>query len=297
MIEPIGRMRLAWAAILLCAGIQVATAACSLSAQDLAGNSGADSAPVTVPFDPARWALEWADEFTGGPAPDLRTWSYEAGYVRNKEEQFYTTDRRENARVENGRLVIEARRDGFEGHKTTSASLHTSSKRSLLYGRIEVRAKIPTGRGTWPAIWTLGENRREVGWPRCGEIDIMENVGFAPAIIHANIHTGTYNHTRGTGKGNRIDAGRPWDAFHTYAVEWWPDRLEFFLDDTRYFVFRKEAADDGVWPFDKPQYLILNLAIGGAWGGQKGVDDGIFPARYEIEYVRYFKATSASAAR
>jgi beta-glucanase (GH16 family) len=280
-----------WAAVVVVAGLSVVTAARGLPAQGLGGAPGPDGTPVVVPFDPAKWALEWADEFADGPAPDAKTWSYEVGYVRNKEEQFYTNDRRENARIENGKLVIEARRDGFEGRHTTSASLHTLGKRSLLFGRIEVRARIPTGRGAWPAVWTLGENRREVGWPRCGEIDIMENVGFAPGIIHANIHTGTYNHTRGTGKGNRIDAGRPWDAFHTYAVEWWPDRLEFFFDDTRYFVFRKEAADDGVWPFDKPQYLILNLAIGGAWGGQKGVDDTIFPVRYEIEYVRYFRAT------
>ena len=290
-------LRRIWArrtSIAVLAGAAAATMALGAAPrQDLAGSS--DSTPLTVPFDPARWTLEWADEFEDGTAPDPRSWSYEAGYVRNKEEQFYTTDRRENARIENGRLVIEARRDGFEGHKTTSASLHTWGKRSLQYGRIEVRAQIPTGRGAWPAIWTLGENRRDVGWPRCGEIDIMENVGFAPGVIHANVHTGAYNHTRGTGKGNRIDADRPWEAFHTYAVEWWPDRLEFFFDDTRYFVFRKERDDDSVWPFDKPQYLILNLAIGGAWGGQKGVDDGIFPARYEIEYVRYFKAASAAA--
>jgi beta-glucanase (GH16 family) len=261
--------------------------------QSLPGSS--ETTPVTVPFEPSRWILQWADEFDGGPAPDPRIWSYEVGYVRNKEEQFYTSDRRDNARVENGRLMIEARRDGFEGHPITSASLHTAGKRPLRYGRIEVRAKIPTGRGTWPAIWTLGENRRDVGWPRCGEIDIMENVGFAPGVIHANIHTAAYNHTRGTGRGSHIDAGRPWDAFHVYAVEWWPDRLEFFLDDTRYFVYRKERDDEAVWPFDQPHYLILNLAIGGAWGGQKGVDPGIFPVTYEIDYVRYFTASSGSA--
>ena len=272
--------------VLAVAVLVLAAAMSGASAQDLAGAS--DSTPRQVSFDPSRWALSWADEFDGGPAPDPRNWSYEVGYVRNKEEQFYTNDRRENARVENGRLIIEARRDGFEGHAISSASLHTWGKRSLHYGRIEVRAKIPTGRGTWPAIWTLGENRKDVGWPRAGEIDIMENVGFAPGVIHANVHTAAYNHTRGTGKGSRIDAGRPWDAFHTYAVEWWPDRLEFFFNDTRYFVFRKETGDESVWPFDKPQYLILNLAIGGAWGGQKGVDPDIFPVRHEIEYVRYY---------
>jgi len=261
----------------------------SVGTQDLAGKSEAN-AVTRVPFDRSKWDLVWADEFDKGPAPDEKSWSYETGYVRNKESQFYTENRRENARVEGGKLVIEARKDNFEGKPITSASLHTRGKRPMLYGRIEVRAKIPTGRGTWPAIWTLGENIRQVGWPKCGEIDIMENVGFDPQVIHANIHTGTYNHMIGTGKGNRIDAGKPWEGFHVYAVEWWPDRMEFFMNETRYFVFRKEKDDDGVWPFDKPQYLILNLAIGGAWGGSKGVDESILPLKYEIDYVRYYKA-------
>jgi len=278
-------MRLAEVSILVAVMVGVTSG----HARDQGRAGTGEPARITVPFDPGKWKLEWADEFENGPAPDPRFWSYEVGYVRNKEEQYYTGNRRENSRIENGRLVIEARRDGFEGHTTTSASLHTLGKRSLLYGRIEVRAKIPTGRGTWPAAWTLGENRQQVGWPRCGEIDIIENVGFAPERVHANVHTAAYNHAIKTGKGASIDVGQPWDAFHTYAVEWWPDRLEFFFDETRYFVYRKEREDDSVWPFDKPQYLILNLAVGGAWGGQEGVDAAIFPARYEIEYVRYFK--------
>jgi beta-glucanase (GH16 family) len=278
------------ASILLAAflgGSLYATSAYSANEQDFGGQS--DSKLVRIVFEAKKWKLEWADEFSKGSVPDGMNWSYESGYLRNNEAQFYTRDRRENARIENGKLVIEARKDGFEGHKITSASLHTNRKRSLLYGRIEVRAKIPTGRGTWPAIWTLGENISKVGWPKCGEIDIMENVGFDPQAIHANVHTGAYNHSIGTGKGNRIDAGKPWEGFHTYAVEWWPDRMEFFFDDLRYFVFRKEKDDDGVWPYDKPQYLILNLAIGGAWGGSKGVDESIFPLRFEIDYVRYYK--------
>jgi len=267
----------------------IGIATLGLGAQDLAGKSESN-AITRVPFDRSKWDLVWADEFDKGPAPDEKNWSYETGYIRNSEAQFYTRDRRENARVESGKLVIEARKDNFDGKPISSASLHTRGKRPMLYGRIEVRAKIPTGRGTWPAIWTLGENIRQVGWPKCGEIDIMENVGFDPQIIHANIHTGTYNHMIGTGKGNRIDAGKPWEKFHVYAVEWWPDRMEFFMDETRYLVFKKEMEDDGVWPFDKPQYLILNLAIGGAWGGSKGVDESILPLKYEIDYVRYYKA-------
>lgn len=259
-----------------------------LSPQDLGGKS--DSVAVKLPFVPQNWALVWADEFSKGPSPDPDSWAYEKGYVRNGEAQYYTSDRRENARVENGKLVIEARKDNFEGHSITSASLNTSGKRSFLYGRIEVRAKIPTGRGTWPAIWMLGEDRTKLGWPKCGEIDIMENVGFDPKTVHANIHTGAYNHMIGTGKGNRIDGGEPWRDFHVYAVDWYPDRMEFFYDDTRYFVFRKEKDDYMVWPYDRPHYLLLNLAIGGSWGGAKGVDESILPLRYEIDYVRYYKS-------
>ena len=255
--------------------------------QDLGGKS--DSAVVKQRFQPAKWTLEWADEFNKGTAPDPKNWSYEKGYLRNGEAQYYTDNRRENARIERGRLVLEARKDDWEGKKITSASLVTAGKKPFLYGRIEARAKIPTGLGTWPAIWMLGENIGKVGWPKCGEIDILENVGFDPRKVHANIHVDAYNHTKGTGKGNRIDVGEPWAAFHVYAVEWYPDRLEFFYDDTRYFVFRKERDDESVWPFAKPHYLILNLAIGGAWGGQKGVDESLLPHRFEIDYVRYYK--------
>lgn len=263
--------------------------AATMPPQDgLAGTS--DTKPTVVRFDPKRWKLDWADEFDKGPRPNPAIWSYEEGYIRNGEAQYYTVDRRENARVENGRLVIEARLDNWNGHKITSASLHTSGKKPILYGRIEVKAKIPTGRGTWPAIWTLGENIRRVGWPKCGEIDILENVGWDPNTIHANIHTEAYNHMKGNGKGNRIQAKRPWERFHVYAVEWYPDRLEFFFDDTRYFVYRNEGTGEATWPFDKPQYLILNLAIGGSWGGARGIDESLFPHRYEIEYVRVYKA-------
>jgi beta-glucanase (GH16 family) len=268
--------------------ITVAGLAVLMGTQDLGGKSS--SAIVKQPFQPERWSLDWADEFDRGVAPDPKFWSHEKGFIRNNEAQFYTEGRRENARIENGRLVIEARKDNWEGNKITSASLVTRGKKPFLYGRIEARAKIPTGRGTWPAIWTLGENVGKVGWPKCGEIDILENVGFDPKKVHANIHVDAYNHMRGTGKGNRMDVGEPWKSFHVYAIEWHPDRIEFFFDDLRYFVFRKEKSEDSVWPFDKPQYLILNLAIGGAWGGQQGIDESLLPHRFEIDYVRHYKA-------
>jgi beta-glucanase (GH16 family) len=256
------------------------------SASGLAGTS--DTKHERVPFDPSRWSLVWADEFDQPGAPDGTVWTPEHGYLRNGEKQFYT-DRPENARVEGGNLVIEARRDNWEDKPITSASLRSIGKKSFLYGRITVRAKIPTGRGTWPAIWTLGENIQEAGWPACGEIDILENVGYDPQKIHANIHCKAYNHMIHTGKGNKLTAEAPWTQFHEYSIEWYEDRIEFFFDDTRYFIYRKESDDPAVWPFAQPQYLILNLAIGGGWGGQKGIDDTLFPHRFEIDYVRYYK--------
>ncbi len=259
-----------------------------------------------APLRAADWRLVWSDEFNTAGAPDPAKWGYEEGFVRNREAQYFTRARLENARVAGGLLIIEARREPFpnaayqEGSKDwrrrsphaayTSASLVTEGKAAWRYGRIEVRAKLPTGRGTWPAIWMLGGNRKEAGWPKCGEIDIMENVGFDPDVIHANIHTESYNHVRNTHKGARLTIPRPYDSFHVYALEWFEDRMDFFVDDQMYFTFVNEKTGVDAWPFDQPFYLILNVAIGGSWGGQKGIDDAIFPQRMEVDYVRVYQA-------
>lgn len=247
------------------------------------GGGQSPQTPTTV----SGGTLVWSDEFDGTGLPDGTRWDYEVGVVRNNERQYYTRSRLQNARVEDGSLVIEAHKEPYEGAAYTSASL--TSRQSWTYGRIEVRAKLPKGRGTWPAIWTLGTNIRNVGWPACGEIDIMEHVGFDPGRIHANIHTTAYNHVRRTNKGNSIVVPRPDEEFHVYSVVWTPDAIEASVDGQRYFTFAKESGGDAVWPFDKPQYLILNLAIGGNWGGQQGIDDGAFPTRYVIDYVRVFR--------
>jgi len=236
-----------------------------------------------------KWELVWADEFNNEGLADQSKWDYEVGFIRNRERQYYTKARIENARAEDGTLIIESRKEKYEDGEYTSASLHTWHKAEWLYGRIEVRAKLPTGKGMWPAIWMLGTNRDTVGWPACGEIDIMENVGFDPDTICANIHTKAYNHVQGTGKGSKIKAEKPYEQYHVYAIEWYEDRIDFFLDDQKYFTFKNEGKGNDVWPYDKPHYLILNAAIGGSWGGQKGIDDAIFPQRYFIDYVRFFK--------
>ena len=236
------------------------------------------------------WVLVWEDQFDVPGLPDSEIWDYEEGYVRNREAQYYTRARAENARVENGNLIIEARKDNWKDNPITSASLNTYGKKSILYGRVEVRAKLPSGRGTWPAIWMLGDNHNTgVRWPDCGEIDIMENVGFDPDVIHANIHTKAYNHVKGTNKGNKITIEKPNDDFHIYAIEWFDDHIDFFVDDSLYFSFENEQTGFETWPFDQPHYLLINFAVGGGWGGQKGIDESIFPQKYYIDYVKVFQ--------
>ena len=260
----------------------------------------------------AEWKLVWSDEFDTAGLPDPAKWNYETGWIRNNEQQFYTRERQENARVADGLLIIEARKEKFKnptfntnatntarGRRNrefadyTSASLTTRGKAGWTYGRMEVRAKLPSGRGTWPAIWTLGTNS-QAGWPACGEIDIMEFVGSDPGTVHANIHTRKYNHVQKTGKGSQIKIADASDAFHVYALEWTPDRLDFFVDDQKYFTFRNEGTGAEAWPYDHDQYLILNLAIGGSWGGAKGIEDSIFPQRFYIDYVRVYQGSSSA---
>jgi beta-glucanase (GH16 family) len=253
-----------------------------------AGNGPPATPPPAAPPAGSR-TLVWADEFDRPGPPDPTKWDYEEGLVRNNEAQYYTRGRLENARVEDGRLVIEARKERFGPAEYTSASLTTRNRGHFLYGRVEVRAQLPRGRGMWPAIWMLGVDIDEVGWPRCGEIDIMENVGFEPEKIHGTIHTDAYNHVKGTHKGGVVDVPGVYGSFHLYAVEWERDRIDFFVDERPYFAFRKEGGDPAVWPFDRPQYLILNVAVGGSWGGQQGIDDGIFPQRMLVDYVRVYR--------
>ncbi len=253
-------------------------------------------------------AMVWADEFEKEGLPDTALWNYEAGFIRNEEQQYYTKKRLENARIENGFLIIEAVKEKFrnpdfdpsaEGRgswkKTreyaeyTSASLVTLGKASWLYGRMEVKARLPGGKGVWPAIWTLGTNIETAGWPACGELDIMEFVGFDPQTIHANVHTRQYNHMLKNNKGARLKVDDPSGAFHVYAMEWYEDHIDFFVDDTKYLTYQNEGKGNDVWPFDKSQYLILNLAVGGSWGGQKGIDESIFPQKFIIDYVRVYR--------
>jgi beta-glucanase (GH16 family) len=238
--------------------------------------------------DPA-WRLLWQDDFDGTGAPDAARWTYEKGRVRNNESQYYTVDRRENARQDRGQLVITARREAWEGAVCTSASLTTEGRFGFKYGKVEVRAKLPTGRGTWPALWMLGENFRKVGWPLCGEIDIMEHVGFDPDRLHFTVHTKAFNHVKKTAVGRAVSLANPHADFHRFGLIWTPERIEWFLDGRKVHEFANDGLGVTHWPFDAPHYLLINLAIGGDWGGQKGIDEAIFPVEYRIDYVRVWQ--------
>jgi rhamnogalacturonyl hydrolase YesR len=248
-------------------------------------------------------ALVWSDEFDYKGLPDPKKWGYEDGFIRNQEPQYYTLRRLENARVDSGMLIIEARKETYgnahyqpggnnpEKAEYTSASLVTQGKASWKYGRIEVRAKVPGGAGSWPAIWLLGADREIVKWPFCGEVDIMEYLGKDPNKVYGTVHyadaKGKYAH-----QGEAPTVAAPADGFHTYALDWYPDRLEFYYDSLKYFVFDISKADQGQGKeniFQKPFYLLLNLALGhqGSWAGP--VDQATLPMRYYIDYVRVYQ--------
>jgi len=189
--------------------------------------------------------------------------------------------------VEKGNLVIEARKENWEGSKYTSARLLTRGKFAFKYGTIEVKAKLPKGRGTWPAIWMLSEDLKK--WPNDGEIDIMEHVGYHQGFIHASIHTKNYNHLMATQKTDTLKVEDASEKFHVYKADWTPEKIDFYIDDKKFFSYENEAKTYETWPFDKPYFIILNLAIGGMWGGKEGIDDTIFPQKYYIDYVRFYK--------
>jgi beta-glucanase (GH16 family) len=227
----------------------------------------------------------WSDEFDYSGTPDTAKWNYDLGDGcpnvcgwGNNEAQFYTHDLK-NVRVENGHLIIEAHRDSLGGKAYTSARIVSKHKGDWLYGRIEVRAKLPKGVGTWPAIWMLS-----------GEIDIMEHVGYDPGVVHGTIHTEAYNHVKQTQKEGKITVPDCMDAFHVYAIDWTKDKIDFFVDDSLYHTVNRDPNDDYKgWPFDQRFHLIMNIAVGGNWGGQKGIDDSIWPQRMEVDYVRVYQ--------
>lgn len=240
--------------------------------------------------------LVWSDEFEVGGTPDSSKWDYDLGDGcpdncgwGNNELQYYTGDPK-NVRVADGKLIIEARKDSIGGKGFTSTKLITRGREDWLYGRLEIRARLPRGKGTWPAIWMLPSEWKYGGWPASGEIDIMEHVGFDPGVIHGTIHTEAYNHMLGTQKEGKITVADAQENYHVYSVDWSEDKMEFFVDDKLYHTVTRDPKDDYKgWPFDQKFYLILNIAVGGNWGGEQGVDPDIWPQQMEIDYVRVYK--------
>ena len=248
----------------------------------------------------SQWELVWADEFDSEEIDESK-WNklrWRPGWVNNEQQAY--TDRDINLYLDDGNLVIQGLIEpGYYGtdytgtaynSDYTSGRMNTDDKVSWTYGRFDIRAKLPNGKGSWPAIWMLGENISTVGWPNCGEIDIVEHVGFDDGRIHASIHTEDYNHMNNTQKSGSTFIETATDSFHIYSLEWSPTYLRYLIDNESYFfVYNGSNGDVAKWPFDEPQYIILNLAIGGDWGGIQGIDPSAFPMKMLVDYVRVYK--------
>jgi beta-glucanase (GH16 family) len=237
------------------------------------------------------WKLVWSDEFNYKGLPDDKKWGYDVGGSGwgNNELQFYTEKDTSTAFVSNGLLTISANKTTKENKDYTSARLVTKTKGEWLNGKIEVRAKLPKGKGTWPAIWMLPTDWSYGGWPESGEIDIMEHVGYEPDTVYGTVHTKAFNHSIGTHKTGSFFMTTPYTEFHDYGIEWDQEKIDFLYDGKKYFSFKNTKKNFQEWPYDKRFHLIMNIAVGGNWGGKYGVAPDIFPARMEIDYVRVFQ--------
>jgi beta-glucanase (GH16 family) len=252
----------------------------------------------------AHWKLTWSDEFNYIGLPDSSKWTYEKGFVRNNEKQYYTYKRKENAYVSDGVLTITAKKENFVNEKYkpgslqwqnkdslaayTSAAIITKNKASWKYGKIEVRAKIPNGLGVWPAIWMLGSNESKVGWPLCGEIDIMEFVGHDSSAIHGTIHYADPQTKKHLQSGGKVVVAQPYNDFHIYSCEWDSKEIKCWFDGKPYHTFPVgKAGEDSTNAFQKPFYLLINFALGGSWSGV--LDDNVLPQKFMVDYVRVYQ--------
>jgi len=290
-----GLFLLSIAPMLLSPGTAGAQATPTLAASDTPESTATPLAGSETPMStatpivpPEGWSnLVWHDEFDGASIHPAN-WTYDlgAGGWGNGEAENYT-QRPENARIENGMLVIEARQERYEESYYTSARLKTQGLQEFQYGRIEARIKVPTGKGFWPAFWMLGSNIDVVGWPDCGEIDIMEYVGREPDLIMGTMHGPGYSGALGLSKWIRQDYNIA-DDFHTYAIEWDTNQISWFYDDVKYSTYTREDIGTRTWVFDQPFFIVLNLAVGGQLGGMIGLDT-VFPAQVLVDYVRVYQ--------
>ncbi|MEP9403166.1 glycoside hydrolase family 16 protein [Sphingomonas sp. VNH70] len=270
---------------------------CAATAQQAppppAKSLGANNYHVDVAMAPPSAAPAFADEFDG-PTIDTARWRYDTSRNRigwaNNEKQYYAADRPENARIEQGVLVLEARREALRDRPDWGGQAYSSAKlvtrQALGYGFYEVRAQLPCGRGIWPAIWTLPKDGQ---WPDMGEIDIMEMVGWNPGVVLGTVHSGAFNHVKGTQRGAEVRLPTACTEMHRYQLDWQPDVITIGVDGRGYMQVRNDQPGGAAaWPFTRPFDLILNVAVGGDWGGQKGIDDASFPQRMRVDYVRHW---------
>lgn len=250
--------------------------------------------PKPIVVEDKKWSFEttpsWSDEFDYSGTPVSSKWDYDLGGSGwgNNEKQNYT-NLPENVNVANGLLTITARKETSGQMAYSSTRLVTRNKLDVLYGRFEIRAKLPSGTGTWPAIWMLPTDRAYGDWPKSGEIDIMEHVGYDQDNVHFTVHTEAYYFKIQTQKSATKKIPGVSSDFHKYRVDWTPYAVRGFFDDVQVFEFANEGTGYKVWPFDKRFHLLMNIAVGGDWGGSKGIDDSIFPQKMEVDYVRYYK--------
>lgn len=239
------------------------------------------------------YQLVWSDEFDYTNLPDTTKWAYDtegnAEGWGNNEAQHYTTADKDNAWVENGVLRITALKENTEDKLFTSARL--VSKVDWQYGKIEVGARLPQARGSWSAIWMMpgGWTFKDGNWPDIGEIDIMEHVGHDLGVVHGSAHSKEYQWQKKTQKTNTVYIADVHQTFHNYVLDWSPEELNMYVDDSLYFNYKNEGLGETKWPYNKPFYLILNLAVGGAWGGMQGIDEAAFPQTMEVDYVRVYQ--------
>jgi beta-glucanase (GH16 family) len=259
------------------------------------------SSAQTGPRASSQWTLVWSDEFNGpnGSPVDSSKWSLEnGGNGWGNQELEYYTGRPQNSYQQDGALVIKVLKEKYTGpegvtRNYTSARLKTQGKFSQTYGRFEARIKIPRGQGIWPAFWMLGSNVEKEGWPACGEIDVMENIGKEPALVHGTIHGPGYSGRGGIGSPFALPDDQLFgDDFHVFAVEWEPAAIRFYVDSHLYAT-RTPAGlpKGGRWVYDHPFFLLLNVAVGGVW---PGTPDGtsVFPQTMLVDYVRVYKLAS-----
>lgn len=256
--------------------------------------SDCKSLGYTYDIDALTYQLVWADEFDVDGKPDPEKWSYDVGGHGwgNRELQYYTEG--DNVEVKDGKLIIEARKETIGPNQYTSTRLVSRNKGDWRYGKFEVVAKLPDTLGSWSAIWMLPTANRYGGWPNSGEIDLMEYVVGERNVIHGTVHTAKYNHIQGTQQGFSKAIPDVSSTFNTYTVEWLPDQIRYYINGEFMYRFMPglylNCPTSQHWPFDIPFHLILNIAVGGNWGGARGISEDGWPTTMEIDSIRVYQA-------